>query len=53
MSEVVSWNLQLNILDGRLDEARALMTEMVEAIAQNAARVEPVDQQTPYRRAGS
>jgi len=31
MSNVVSWNLQLSVQDGRLDEARALMAEMVEA----------------------
>lgn len=31
MSSVVSWNLQLSVQDGRLDDARALMAEMVEA----------------------
>lgn len=31
MSEVVSWNLQVSIRDGRLDEFRSLMQEMVES----------------------
>lgn len=29
MSGVVSWNLQLSVRDGRLDDVRALMAEMV------------------------
>ena len=36
MSSVVSWNIQLSVQDGKLDEARALMTEMVEATTQEA-----------------
>jgi quinol monooxygenase YgiN len=31
MSNTVSWNLQLTVQEGRLDEARALMSEMVQA----------------------
>jgi quinol monooxygenase YgiN len=31
MSSTVSWNLQASVREGRLDDARALMTEMVEA----------------------
>ena len=31
MSESISWNLQLDVQDDRLEEARALMAEMVEA----------------------
>lgn len=31
MSETVSWNFHLSVQDGRLDDARALMSEMVEA----------------------
>jgi len=31
MSTVVSWNLQLAIRDGRLDDFRSLMNEMVES----------------------
>ena len=31
MSETVSWNLQLSVREGRLDDARDLMAEMVEA----------------------
>ena len=31
MSNEVSWNLQLEVRDGGLDDARALMSEMVEA----------------------
>ena len=31
MSNTVSWNLQMSVLDGRLDDARALMQEMVES----------------------
>lgn len=31
MSDTLSWNLQLEVRDGRLDDARALMAEMVEA----------------------
>jgi quinol monooxygenase YgiN len=36
MSDVVSWNLQLSVLDGRLDEARSLMAEMVESTSQES-----------------
>lgn len=36
MSDVVSWNLQLSVQDGRLDEARSLMSEMVEATKQES-----------------
>jgi quinol monooxygenase YgiN len=36
MSDVVSLNLQLAVQDGRLDEARALMSEMVEATQQES-----------------
>ena len=31
MSETVSWNLQLSVRDGRVDDARELMNEMVES----------------------
>lgn len=31
MAGTVSWNLQMSVRDGRLEEARALMNEMVEA----------------------
>lgn len=31
MSEVVSWSLQLAVRDGRLDEFRSLMEEMVDS----------------------
>ena len=31
MSEVVSWNLQMSVRDGQLDDARDLMPEMVES----------------------
>ena len=31
MSQPVSWNLQMSVREGRLDDARTLMTEMVEA----------------------
>lgn len=31
MANTVSWNLQLTIRDGQLDDARALMNEMVSA----------------------
>jgi quinol monooxygenase YgiN len=31
MSEAVSWNLQLSVQEGRLDDARSLMEEMVQA----------------------
>ena len=34
MSAPVSWNLQLSVQDGRLDDARALMAEMVESTRQ-------------------
>mgnify|MGYP003335396129 CR=1 FL=1 len=34
MSKVVSWNIQLSVQDGKLEEARALMEEMVEATGQ-------------------
>jgi quinol monooxygenase YgiN len=34
MSESVSWNLQVDVQDGRLDEARALMSEMVASTRQ-------------------
>ena len=36
MSDVVSWNIRLSVQDGKLDEARALMAEMVEATKQEA-----------------
>ena len=31
MSDTVSWNLQLSVREGRLDDARDLMAEMVES----------------------
>ncbi|MDH3270134.1 MAG: antibiotic biosynthesis monooxygenase [Gemmatimonadota bacterium] len=31
MADVLSWNLQLRVKDGHLDDARTLMAEMVEA----------------------
>ena len=31
MSNTISWNLRLSVSDGRLDDARALMNEMVES----------------------
>lgn len=34
MSSIVSWNLQLDVRDGRLEDARALMEEMVPATRQ-------------------
>lgn len=34
MSDAVSWNLQLTVQEGRLDEARALMSEMVQSTLQ-------------------
>lgn len=34
MASTVSWNLQLNVREGRLDDARALMAEMVESTRQ-------------------
>lgn len=34
MSKVVSWNIQLSVQDGKLEDARALMEEMVEATGQ-------------------
>ena len=36
MANAVSWNLQLTVQDGRLDEARALMAEMVDATRQES-----------------
>ncbi len=36
MSTVVSWNLQLSVREGRLDDARALMHEMVESTREEA-----------------
>lgn len=34
MSGIVSWNLQLSVQAGRLDDARALVAEMVDATQQ-------------------
>lgn len=34
MSTVVSWNLQMSVQDGQLDDARALMEEMVAATSE-------------------
>jgi len=31
MSSIVSWNIRASVLEGRLDDARELMTEMVES----------------------
>lgn len=31
MSDSISWNLQMNVVDGKLEEFRALMNEMVES----------------------
>jgi len=39
MSDVVSWNLQLSVIDGKLDDARLLMAEMVEATNHEAGAV--------------
>jgi quinol monooxygenase YgiN len=39
MSDAVSWNLQLDVLDGRLDDARTLIAEMVEATHGEAGTV--------------
>ena len=36
MASTVSWNLRLSVRDGQLDDARALMAEMVEATSQEA-----------------
>ncbi len=36
MASTVSWNLQLSVRDGQLDDARGLMAEMVEATGQEA-----------------
>lgn len=36
MSTKVSWNLQMSVRDGHLDDARPLMTEMVTATKQEA-----------------
>ncbi|HKK93204.1 MAG TPA: antibiotic biosynthesis monooxygenase [Longimicrobiales bacterium] len=36
MSDVVSWNLQLSVQDGRLDDVHALIAEMVEATRQES-----------------
>lgn len=36
MSNAVSWNLHCSVQDGKLDESRALMAEMVEATRQEA-----------------
>jgi quinol monooxygenase YgiN len=36
MSEIVSWNLQLSVNEGRLEDARALMDEMVRATRDEA-----------------
>ena len=39
MSNVVSWNLQLAVRDGRLDDFRSLMNEMVEStLAEDGAQ---------------
>jgi len=35
MPNVVSWVLQMSVRDGRLDDAKALVSEMVEATRQN------------------
>lgn len=39
MSNDVSWNLQLSVRPGRLDDARALIAEMVEATRDEAGTV--------------
>lgn len=39
MSSTVSWNLQLAVQEGRLDEARKLVSEMVEATRQEPGTV--------------
>lgn len=39
MSGPVSWNLQLGVQGGRLDEARALMSEMVTATEQEPGAI--------------
>lgn len=39
MSATISWNLQLAVQDGRLGEARTLMSDMVEATLQEAGTV--------------
>jgi quinol monooxygenase YgiN len=36
MPETVSWNLQLTVQTGQLEQARSLMTEMVEATAKES-----------------
>ena len=35
MSNVISWTLRMKVNEGKLDDARALMAEMVEATEQN------------------
>ncbi|MDX1430613.1 MAG: antibiotic biosynthesis monooxygenase [Rhodothermales bacterium] len=37
MSNTVSWNLQLSVRDGRLNDARKLVNEMVEATQRDEA----------------
>jgi quinol monooxygenase YgiN len=39
MSQTVSWNLQLSVQAGKLDDARALMTEMVAATDQESGAI--------------
>lgn len=39
MSSVVSWNLQLSVLDGQLDDGRALMEEMVRATREESGAI--------------
>lgn len=39
MSSTISWNLRLNVNDGRLDDFRALMREMVSATEAEAGTV--------------
>lgn len=36
MSNIVSWNLQLSVREGRLDDVRVLMAEMVEVTGEES-----------------
>lgn len=40
MSNSVSWNLQMSVREGQLDDARALMNEMVEATREESGAVQ-------------
>ena len=40
MSGTVAWNLQLAVQDGRLEEAKALMAEMVDATRAEAGAID-------------